>query len=311
MRIDRLLSLIIFLLNHDLVSARELAERFDVSVRTIQRDMETIDRAGIPVMSVKGPSGGYGIMETYKMDRQFVTLDDLFYIITALSGIGASISNQKIGSTIEKMKNLLPGQEETVFGKQQERLYIDFSMLGGTEKQQEVFRIIEKAIDGTRLLRITYTSNKLETTRRVLEPMTIAFKWRSWYLFAYCRLKKDYRLFRLSRIGDAEILEDRFRRREKSFEDFMTGYDMHGSGRAVDLVLAFSRELKPLVEEYYQGEDTREDEQGRLITHVRMPEDGWVYGIILSYGTYVEVLSPEHVRNTVRVIAGKIGSIYE
>lgn len=87
MRIDRLLSIIVYLLNRDLVIARELAEKYGVTPRTIQRDIEAICLAGIPIMSVQGPHGGYGIMETYKMDRQLVTVDDLFYIITALSGI--------------------------------------------------------------------------------------------------------------------------------------------------------------------------------------------------------------------------------
>lgn len=87
-KIDRLLSIIVYLLNRDLVSARELAEMYGVSVRTIQQDMETINLAGIPIISVQGPHGGYGIIDTYKIDRQFVTIDDLFYIVPFVSDPG-------------------------------------------------------------------------------------------------------------------------------------------------------------------------------------------------------------------------------
>ena len=108
MKIDRLLSIVVYLLNRDLVCAGKLAERYGVSVRTIQRDMEAIDLAGIPVISVQGPSGGYGIMEGYKMDRRLVTVDDLFFIITALRSIGGSLDDRRIDDALEKMRGLLP-----------------------------------------------------------------------------------------------------------------------------------------------------------------------------------------------------------
>ena len=311
MKIDRLLSIIVYLLNRDLVSARELAERYDVSMRTIQRDLETIDLAGIPILSVQGPRGGYGIMDTYKMDRQFVTVDDLFYIITSLSSIGTSLSNQKIESTIEKMKSLLPARDDEMFDDRHRKLFVDFSMLGGSSRDHEVLKLIEKAVDQDLLLKIHYTNTKLESMVRIVEPMTIAFKWRSWYLFAFCREKQDYRLFRLSRIRDPEIIPKQFRRREKSIDQFLEDSGGWISGKTVDLVLAFDRNMRPLVEEFFGGSDAIQEEDGRLIVHTSMPEDGWVYGLILSYGSMVEVLSPVRIRSIIHDIASKIQKIYE
>ncbi len=310
MKIDRLLSIIVYLLNRELVSARELAERFEVSVRTIQRDMETINMAGIPVIAVQGPSGGYGIMDTYKMDRQLVSLDDLFYIITSLSSIGCSLTNKKIQTTIEKMKSLLPGQEEIVFSKKHEKLHIDFSMLGSTPRHHKVFGTIEKAIEDEQLLQISYTNTKLESTDRILEPLTIVFKWRSWYLYAYCRLKEDFRLFRLSRIKKIQSIEEHFTRRDKPFDQFIQEAQVGKYGKMVDLVLAFHPKIKPLVEEFYTIEETSIDQKGRLIVKTSMPEDGWVYGMILSYGSFVEVLSPDTIRTIVKDIAQNIFSTY-
>ncbi|MFP4563418.1 MAG: helix-turn-helix transcriptional regulator [Spirochaetia bacterium] len=311
MKIDRLLSIIVYLLNRDLVSARKLADRFGVSVRTIQRDMETIDLAGIPIVSIQGPNGGYGIMETFKMDRRLVTLDDLYFIITALGSISSSLEDDRIDDTLEKMKGLVPAIPQDPFRDRREKLYIDFSMLGGGPAQREVFRVVQSAVDTERLLRFSYTSNRLETLRRIVEPMTVVFTWRSWYLFGYCTLRKDYRLFRISRIREPEIMAERFRRRDMTFEDFSRLYNPEKTGKLLEITIKFSPEMVPLVEEFYNREDLKRCSDGSIIAVTRMPEDGWLYGYILSFGQYAEVLKPERIRKIIGESAVKISEIYE
>jgi predicted DNA-binding transcriptional regulator YafY len=188
------------------VSAGTLAERFGVSVRTIQRDMDTINLAGIPIVSLQGHNGGYGILDTYKMDRRLMTVDDLFYIITALSGIDSTLGDRKIGDTLEKMKGLVPRAPDADFQERKEKLRIDFSMLGGGPAQREIFKIVQSAVDSGRLLRMTYTNNRLERVGRIVEPMNVVFTWRSWYLFAYCRLREDFRVPDLQN-RNPEVLE--------------------------------------------------------------------------------------------------------
>ena len=311
MRIDRLLSIIVYLLNRQLVSARELAERHGVTVRTIQRDMEAIGLAGIPIMSVQGPHGGYGIVDSYKMDRQLMSVDDLFYIVTALSGIVSSTSNKKIAATAEKIKSLIPERDEALFDEKHQKLFVDFSMLSDPANKPDLFEIIERAIDQNSLLHIGYTNNKLETTERLVEPMTIVFKWRSWYLFAYCRLRGDYRLFRFSRIRSPMLIDRRFERRPMSVEDYLTRSDTWSTSKRVDLVLAFDGKMKALVKEFFFGNEITCDDSGRLVVHASMPEDGWVYGMILSYGSFVEVLSPEHIRKLIADTAANIQKKYD
>ena len=311
MRIDRLLSIIVYLLNRQLVSARELAERHGVTVRTIQRDMEAIGLAGIPIMSVQGPHGGYGIVDSYKMDRQLMSVDDLFYIVTALSGIVSSTSNKKIAATAEKIKSLIPERDEALFDEKHQKLFVDFSMLSDPANKPDLFEIIERAIDQNSLLHIGYTNNKLETTERLVEPMTIVFKWRSWYLFAYCRLRGDYRLFRFSRIRSPMLIDRRFERRPMSVEDYLTRSDTWSTSKRVDLVLAFDGKMKALVKEFFFGNEITCDDSGRLVVHASMPEDGWVYGMILSYGSFVEVISPERIRRLIADTAASIQKKYE
>jgi len=311
MKIDRLLSIVVYLLNRELVSAGELAKHFEVSARTIQRDMEAINLAGIPVISVQGPSGGYGIMENFKLDRRLVTPDDLFYIITALKGIAEQLDDGHIDDTLEKMKGLLPPSSGEPFKRRQEKLFIDFSMLGGGPAQREAFRVVQAAVEEGRLLEFEYTSNRLERITRIVEPMTVVFKWRSWYLFGYCTLRGDYRLFRTSRIRKPRILAERFRRRELGFEEFSRDYDPEKAGKLVQMLLRFSPEMAPIVEEFHNAEDLKRREDGSLDVRMAMPEDGWMYGYILSYGPFVEVLEPERLRALIRESAGKIAQIYE
>ncbi len=314
MKIDRLLSIVVYLLNRELVSASELADKFEVSVRTIQRDMEAIDLAGIPVVTVQGPRGGYGIMKTFKLDRQLVSPEDIFYIITALKSISDSIDNPKLENTLEKMKGLMPGVPGESFLKHSSKLHIDFTMLGGGPDQKRIFQIINTAVEKEKLLRISYTNNKLEKDTRIIEPMTIVFKWRAWYLYAWCRSREDYRFFRISRIREPEILERGFIRRDQGYEEFESrnSYGPTGTGSgSIEIKLHFKTPMTDLVEEYYDEKNCEKLDDGSIICTVSMPEDGWLYGYILSFGEYVEVLSPPHLRKIIKEGAKKISEVYD
>ncbi len=310
MKVDRLLSIILYLLNRELASAGDLARRFGVSERTIQRDMEAINLAGVPVVGVQGPRGGYGILDSFKVESRLFSTDDYFNIMTALAGVGSSLEDRRISDTLEKVRGLLPSSSQGLVRQREERLHVDFSMLGGGPRQRSVFRIVQGAVDSERLLRMTYTNNRLERLERTVEPMTLVFTWRAWYLFGYCRLRGGYRLFRLSRILDPEILPDRFRRRDMSYERFTAHDPSEARGSPLELSLRFAPPVVPIVEEIYAGEQLEVSPDGSVVLRTRMPEDGWLYGHILSYGEFVEVLEPERLRGIIRDAAGKIGEKY-
>ena len=310
MKIDRLLSIIVYLINRNLVSASELSKRFEVSVRTIQRDMDTINLAGIPVMSIQGPNGGYSIMNTYKMDRQLMSIDDLYYIITALKGMSSSLEDKKIDDTIEKITGLVPSVDSEPFHDRSEKLKIDFSMLGGNIDQRRVLSEIQKAVESNRLINFSYTNNRLESSTRTVEPMTIVFKWRAWYLYGFCRLKQNYRIFRASKIHNPEILAKTFKRRDKSFDEFESESIRNMNTKELSIKLKFSTVMKPIVEEYYNLDDIEYQDDKHIIVNVKMPESGWLYGYILSFGQFVEVLEPEHLRKTIKSSASEIFNLY-
>ena len=307
MKIDRLLSIVIYLLNRELVSARALAERFDVSLRTIQRDMEALDLAGIPIVSIQGPRGGYGIMDGYTLDKQLVSRDDLFHIVTSLKGLATTFGD--MDGTLEKVEAMLPDGPDP-FGGRSERLSMDFSMIGGDPSQHGAFSEVHRGVESGRLLEFSYVNNRLIPSKRVVEPMTIVFRWRSWYLYAFCLERQDYRLFRISRIREASVLTKAFSRREKSFEDFIAQNDPYGDKDAVELVLRYKAVMRPLVEDHFALTETEEEEDGRLLVRITMPDEEWLAGYVLSWGSYVEVLEPQRIREKVAAMAQEVVEVY-
>ena len=311
MKIDRLLSVVIYLLNRNLVTAKELAERFGVSVRTIQRDMDNLQDAGIPIMTIQGPSGGYGIMDTWRMDRQLITLENLFSILTALGGINEALPDERFEETFEKIHALLPASQETEIEERKQRLYIDFSMLGGRGREKELITTVQRGIDESRLLRFEYTDTKLTATSRTIEPMTLMFKWRSWYLFGYCQLRSDYRLFRISRIRNPLLLDKRFSRRNRTVEEFLEKLMQTGNMRAVDMQLKFDKRFARVATDMFANDRKETREDGSVIVHASMPEDGWLYGFLLSFGTYLEVIEPVRLRELLGEEGRRIAEMYQ
>jgi predicted DNA-binding transcriptional regulator YafY len=308
MRIDRMLSITVMLLNRDRISARELAEKFEISVRTVYRDIEAINMAGIPVISYPGNDGGFGIMENYKIDRQLLSLNDMLTILTALKGINTGLENSEVESAIEKISNLVPkdkAEEMELFFKQ---IVIDIAPYGHSEKYKNNLKMIQRSIADNRLIGITYMNAKGEKLERIIEPMTLIIKGYTWYLFAYCRERNDYRIFRFSRIKNATELDEHFKRKDVSHSKYISQND--STQTLMPIALRFSSEVRVKVEDYFEQEQMEVQENGDIIIKVNYPEDEWVYSFILSYGEHVEVLEPEHLKKIICEKAKKIAEKY-
>lgn len=297
------------LLNRKRITARELAEKFEVSIRTVYRDIDAINLAGIPITSHQGSDGGFGIIDTYKIDRQLLTLNDMLAMLSALKGINTTLEDRELDSAIEKITSLVPKDKTEQLNLHLEQLVIDILPWGYTKKQREKLKEIHHSIISNRLLNFHYRNYKGEKNVRTVEPMTLLFKGYAWYLFAYCCLRQDYRIFRLSRMYFLDTLEKQFVRREKSVHEVMkpdidTNYWTH-------LVLKFSPKARVRVEDYFDEEQIEIQQNGDLIVKVSFPEDEWVYSIILSYGEFVEVLQPQHIRKIIQEKAKKIINYYQ
>ena len=309
MRIDRMLSIVVMLLNRNRISARELSEKFEVSIRTIYRDIDAINLAGIPIISYSGNNGGFGIIENYKIDHQLLTFNDMCAILSALKGINTTFEDKELDSAIEKIKSLVPKDKADSLDLYLQQVVIDILPWGYTKKQKERIKTIQNSIINNNILEFNYKNTKGEETKRKVEPITLVFKGYAWYLFGYCLLKNDYRVFRLSRMKKVLILKEIFDRKNISYQDFMK-YDT-AETKIVSLVLKFSPEVRVRVEDFFGEEQIEYQENGDMIVKISFPEDQWVYSFILGFGEYIEVLEPEHIRKIIQEKAKKIINNYK
>ena len=309
MRIDRLLSITIMMLNRDRVTARELSEKFEVSIRTIYRDLDALLLAGIPVMSYPGNEGGYGLIENYKINKQLLSLDEMLSILSSLQSINISLEDKQYDSAMEKIKSLVPGDKKEEISRQMEQIVIDFIPWGGNIRQKDNLCLIHKSIVASKIIEFTYTNNKGIKERRKVEPMTLFFRGYGWYLFAYCLLRDDYRIFRLARIREISELSSLYSRRYRSYKEFST--PEFNKGKKIELVVKFSKEIQPWVEDAFDNSDVESTSETHFIVRTEINEDDWIYPWILSFGEHAEILEPPEIRVRISEISKKIQAKYQ
>lgn len=298
------------LINRRRVTAPQLSEHFGVSIRTIYRDIGAIESAGIPVMSYQGHEGGFCIMDNYRLSRQLLTFEDILSILSTLKGVNRSLQNRELNDVIEKIECLIPEEREEEFERRSEQVAFDMVPWSSGERWNDHFRLLNRAVTEQRLVSFTYTSYQSATGRRTVEPMTLLFKVNCWYLFGYCLIRNDYRLFKLSRMREISILDERFIRRNGFWRDSITNEDPAAGRPHIRLELIFKARARVKVEEFFEPEQMGSLENGDLSVAVTMPDDDWVHSWLLSYGDEVEILRPAHVRKRFMDIVKKINNIY-
>lgn len=308
MKIDRLVGILVLLLRKDRVQAKELAERFGVSVRTILRDVDAINLAGIPIVTYQGGGGGISIAQGYRLDKSVLTDDDMAAIISTLRGIDGAVKGSH-DILIEKLKNVLPSQQLEALDKKLKQLVIDLSPWYGTAGVKEKLAVIRKAIKDSQVIRFSYADFEGRKTERTVEPHSLMLKAQSWYLCAWCRLRGDFRFFKVSRIKQLAECGETFTPREAPPLSVPEDSEWYKAGNPVALELVFIKELESLVTEWF-GDDVQTADDGSLLVRCTLPESDWLYGYLLSFGMGVEVISPPHIRTKLADIAKEIYEKY-
>lgn len=306
MKIDRMMAIIVLMLNRDKVTAKELAERFEVSVRTIYRDIDSIDMAGIPIIAYPGNNGGYGIMENYKLNNQLLTINNICSLITTLQGVNVSLNDSDVETSIEKLKALIPEHKINDLDLSMEQLIIDMPSWAKTSVQNQMIKDLRQAIHQSNLITIEYQDVKNKITTRQIEPMAIVFKGYTWHLFSYCRLKDDYRVFRLSRINHLTIEKETFSRRHKSYHETRDVINLQS--KLICVTMKFDKAVKTKVEDIFAKEEIHYLKNNDMIVTTNFPDQDWYASLILSFGEHLEVISPDHVREE---IASRIKAMYQ
>ena len=290
------------MLNRGAITTKELAERFGVSRRTILRDIDVLSSAGVPVYTNKGNGGGISLLEDYSLNKAIVSDKEAEGLLLALKTLQTT-SYPEIDTMLDKMGALFKNASVVDW------VNIDFSPWGSHPNEKEKFSNIKKAILNRRVIGFDYISAEGNKSLRRIEPMQLLYKGQAWYLMGFCLLRQDFRVFRISRIKELVVGDEAFERRSYPSK---IGESMDENTKAeVKLRLRFQPEALYRVYDGFMDEIVAKNEDGTCEVEFTMPEDEWIYGFIMSFGCYVEVLEPEYIRNIVRERMKKAIKCYE
>ena len=309
MKLDRLLSIIIMLLNRERMQAKDLADHFDVSVRTIYRDIDAINSAGIPIVTHQGNKGGLGIVDNYKLDRQVLSLKDMISMLSVLKGINRTFKDRQLNNAIEKIHALVPDSKQDFVKSHIDQIVIDVMPWGTNEGQRGKMASLQQAIANNRLVKFSYRDSDGAKSARTVEPMTLIFKATAWYLFAFCELRNDFRLFRLSRIKQLEILTKTYIRRVADYKQYDSSFP--DNVKMIQLVIKFSKPIRQNAEDYFDESFLKYEKNGDIIATFELPENDWIASYLLSLGEHAEVIKPKRMRLLLQEKSKKIAALYK
>ena len=298
MKIDRLFSIVHILLNKEKVTARELAAKFEVSTRTIYRDIETLSISGIPIYTDKGSGGGISLLDDFVLNKSLISEEEKNSIILGLEVLQAT-EYEEIDNRISKLKTLFEGNDHNY-------IEVDFSSFSN-DKQKHIFENIKMALKNSRTLDIVYSNNLGVKSKRHINPLKLIFKKQRWYLIAFCKEREDYRTFRISRILDSKLTEVKFNRDDYDISNHVLVSNSLENLSSIKLTL----DIKALVrveEEFNLSHITFQDVK-TLIVEFDSEIDDWIVNYIITYSDYLINVEPLELKDKLKDKVCKIMSL--
>jgi predicted DNA-binding transcriptional regulator YafY len=299
MKLNRLFEIIYILLQKRSVSAKELAEHFGVSVRTIYRDIDVLSLAGIPLYTEQGKGGGISLLPEFVLNKSILSEQEQSEILSALQGL----SNVKTAETDKVLEKL-----STIFNRTAINwLEVDFSDWSFTTGQ--FFNAFKAAILERRIAEFDYYSTFGEKIRRRIEPIQLWFKSKAWYVKGFCLTRQDVRTFKLTRVKNLVLTHETFTERDLLSSAITSETNGHQKQEVI-LKLRIEPLMAYRVHDEFDEHMIEKQPDGSYIITAKYPEDDWVYGTILSYGEYIEVLEPIHIREIIKTKVQNITKKY-
>lgn len=290
MKIDRQIGILSVLLQRETVTAPFLARQFEVSRRTINRDIDDLCKAGIPIVTRQGIKGGISIMEGYKIDKTLLSCVEMQDILAGLGGLDSVNGTNRYGKLMEKLS---AGSSDFMVGNQS--MLIDLSSWYKDSLAPKI-ELIRGAIDRGNEILFIYYSQKGESVRRI-EPYYLIFRWSSWYVWGWCKKREDFRLFKLNRMEKVEMSEKTFVKRQVSMPDLSNEKIFPGG---IKVKVLFEPECKwRLIEEFGTGSFTRQ-EDGKLLFCADYTDRENLLTWLMSFRDKAELLEPEEIRAEIR-----------
>ncbi|WP_102049492.1 helix-turn-helix transcriptional regulator [Pygmaiobacter massiliensis] len=295
MKNDRLFQFIYLLLERGSMTAPELAEALEVSVRTVYRDMETLSMAGVPVYATAGKHGGISLSEGYRFDKTLLSDAEQNQLLFAVQSLKAA--DQQVDDLLSKLGG--------AFRKPpRDWITVDFSRWGLQRVDSQRFELLKNAILDRQVLRLTYCGTSGETTGRSIHPLRLIYKDKHWYLQAFCLKAEDFRLFKVSRILELMPTGEQF---DHDYEGEIPPIELDTPSNAnTYFKLKISGRLAFRVYDEFDRGSITPLPDGSLLVEAHFPMDSWVVGYLFSFGTDVEILEPPELRRELAEYAEKI-----
>ncbi len=290
MKIDRLFQIIYILLERKHITAKELAEKFGVSTRTIYRDIDTLSIAGIPIYANKGKGGGIKILSNYVIDKSLLSKEEQNSLIIGLETLKAT-EYGKVDEALSKLRGIFNRSNDNW-------IEVDFSYWGSSEEDKLKFEYLKIALTTAKIIEFNYYDSLGNKTTRRVNPLKLIFKEKAWYLRAYCLLKKDYRTFKIQRINNLQIKDETFDRKKYNLFNLDTSYE--NSPKSITLKIILSENVKNRVYNEFGINNIKKNDDGSFEITFTASEDEWLYNYIISFGENIRIIEPNYINNIIR-----------
>lgn len=299
MKYQVMLKMLIMLTSKRQVTAKEIADRFEISQRSVYRYVEELNVSGVPVDVVRGRYGGIFIADTYRLPSGYFTRGEYDAVINALEAMGGQINDDNITSALEKLarRRKEDKRELSVCGN----IIVDGGSWADMGSFSEKMRVCEQAVKDSLSLDIDYISRDGEHSRRVIDPHVLIFKQNVWYVYAFCHSRQEFRTFKIGRIKLARFTGGKFEKKEISREDIPLNFE-YSSEQLTEVTIEIKKDALADVEELI-GVDNVEPKGNALIATVALPDDETLVEKILSYGGKVKVIAPTSLKERVKKAA--------
>ena len=308
MKIDRLIAIIMILLERDKVNAEELAKMFEVSVRTIYRDLDSINQSGIPVTAIPGPGNGISILNTYKLDKHLFSTSEITAMLSALDSIKSNLPAKELNTAFAKVKGMIPCglQKELAFKANQ--IKIDFSPWIYSDSMKKRMHLIQQAMDKQYHLSFEYRDNKNQSTVREVEPYHMLLKGEDWYLRGFCLSRQEFRTFKILRMKNMNTIERIFEIRDLPLTP--TDHVQFTGEALVSVRLRIHEDICDKIISRFGEECLSSDGPDHFTAQITMPVNDLAADYLFSLGDKCECLSPPEMKDRLCKTASNILSMY-
>lgn len=309
MKIERLLAIIMLLLERETISTSELAEKLEVSRRTIFRDIDALSIAGMPIMVTRGAMGGVSLMKSYKVDKKLFTPKDVQSLITSLQSYYQLLENKEIATILTKLQSISEENHLLNHCINRQKFSVDLDLNKGNRSLRKLLTMIETAISNNKYLLFNYIDKNGELSARKVEPYKVVFKESKFYLQAFSIERNDYRIFKLTRMSKICLTEDSF-----SPRDFIS-LPMDGSNwtmkEMVPVIIKVDRSIKDKVIERFGEENIIAQQENTYLAKYPITDNDEGYNILLALGKKCEIIEPIRIRENFKRYLVEISKIYE